>query len=256
MVEKVRHDGATAFVEHDPVTGQPLFLRDTDKKSVHMYISDPVDSDITLVKDDGVTATTKEFDPYGARDEKVTVFSRDVFDPFRYRFGLVDRGGTGRYLFGVRFYDPSQGVWTQQDSLDAPFDPVNANRYAYAGADPVNNFDPSGLNAWQFSFGLCVGVCGAFNITSSDNGEDVSMGFEAGAGAEVGVDIFIGRTSGEPTADYSTAYNGSCQAAYGLGWKTGFQDASDGSSHSTSDGLLFGAGAGCSESFSWDWEVK
>lgn len=58
---------------------------------------------------------------------------------------LVDYGGTGRYLFGVRFYDPNQGVWTQQDSLDAPLDPVNANRYAYAGGDPVNNFDPTGL---------------------------------------------------------------------------------------------------------------
>ena len=33
----------------------------------------------------------------------------------------------------------------QQDSLDAPLDPVNANRYAYAGGDPVNNFDPTGL---------------------------------------------------------------------------------------------------------------
>ncbi len=137
MIEKIRHDGATAFVEHDPVTGNPLFLRDTDKKSVHMYLSDPVDSDIRLVKDNATTANFKEFDPYGARDEITTVVPRDVFDPFRYRFGLVDHGGTGRYLFGVRFYDPSQGVWTQQDSLDAPLDPVNANRYAYAGGDPV-----------------------------------------------------------------------------------------------------------------------
>lgn len=137
MIEKIRHDGATAFVEHDPVTGNSLFLRDTDKKSVHMYLSDPVDSDIRLVKDNATTANFKEFDPYGARDEITTVVPRDVFDPFRYRFGLVDHGGTGRYLLGVRFYDSNQGVWTQQDSLDAPLDPVNANRYAYAGGDPV-----------------------------------------------------------------------------------------------------------------------
>lgn len=89
MIEKIRHDGATAFVEHDPVTGNPLFLRDTDKKSVHMYLSDPVDSDIRLVKDNATTANFKEFDPYGARDEITTVVPRDVFDPFRYRFGLV-----------------------------------------------------------------------------------------------------------------------------------------------------------------------
>lgn len=157
MIEKIRHDGATAFVEHDPVTGNPLFLRDTDKKSVHMYLSDSVDSDIRLVKDNATTANFKEFDPYGARDEITTVVPRDVFDPFRYRFGLVDRGGTGRYLFGVRFYDPNQGVWTQQDSLDAPFDPVNANRYAYAGGDPVNNFDPTGLYGIEDAIGDLIG---------------------------------------------------------------------------------------------------
>ncbi len=28
--------------------------------------------------------------------------------------------------------------------MDAPLDPTNANRYAFAGGDPVNNIDPSG----------------------------------------------------------------------------------------------------------------
>ena len=28
--------------------------------------------------------------------------------------------------------------------LDAPLDPANANRYAYAGCDPINNADPTG----------------------------------------------------------------------------------------------------------------
>ena len=80
-----------------------------------MYISDPIDSDIRLVEDNGASADYKEFDPYGARDEVYAPSDRDKFDPFRYRFGLVDRGGTGRLLFGVRWYDPNQGVWVQQD---------------------------------------------------------------------------------------------------------------------------------------------
>ncbi|WP_368550344.1 RHS repeat-associated core domain-containing protein [Rothia sp. LK2588] len=109
-----------------------------------------------------MTSTYKEVDPYGAREEKTTVVPRDVFDPLRYRFGLVDRGGTGRFLFGVRFYDPGQGVWTQQDSLDAPLDPVNGNRYAYAGGDPVNGFDPTG-KFWEEIAGAAVGsFTGAF----------------------------------------------------------------------------------------------
>ena len=190
MVEKIRHDGATAFVEHDPVTGTPLFLRDTDKKSVHMYISDPVDSDIRLVKDDGTTSTYKEFDPYGAREEKTTVVPRDVFDPFRYRFGLVDRGGTGRFLFGVRFYDPGQGVWAQQDSLDAPFDPVNGNRYAYAGGDPVNNFDPTGNGVEDF-----VGSMMGSGVTALFTVPFVAMFPEAVLGA-VAVGVVAGCAGG------------------------------------------------------------
>lgn len=30
------------------------------------------------------------------------------------------------------------------DTLDTPLDPKNANRYAYAGDDPINNVDPLG----------------------------------------------------------------------------------------------------------------
>ncbi|MDO4916236.1 MAG: RHS repeat-associated core domain-containing protein [Rothia sp. (in: high G+C Gram-positive bacteria)] len=84
--------------------------------------------------------------------------SRDVFDPFRYRFGLVDRGGTGRFLFGVRWYDPGQGVWVQQDSLDVPFGSVNGNRYVYAGSDSVNNLDPTGLYRWEDLAGDVTGT--------------------------------------------------------------------------------------------------
>lgn len=96
----------------------------------------------------------------------------------------------------------------------------------------------------------------SFNITSSDNDDDVSLGFELGAGGELSADTFIGRTSGDPTPEYSTAYNSSCQAAYGGGWKSGMQVPIDGSPGSTSNGLLFGVGVGCSQSFSWDWGVK
>ncbi|MCR2826704.1 RHS repeat-associated core domain-containing protein [Microbacterium sp. zg.Y909] len=46
--------------------------------------------------------------------------------------------------FGNRWYNPTLGRWTQQDTLDAPLDPTNANRYAYAGCDPINNSDPTG----------------------------------------------------------------------------------------------------------------
>jgi len=44
------------------------------------------------------------------------------------------------------------GTWTQQDTLDTPLDPGNANRYGFAGGDPINNSDPTGKE---------ISVCGA-----------------------------------------------------------------------------------------------
>ncbi len=45
---------------------------------------------------------------------------------------------------GVRYYDPSGGRWAQLDPLTHLLDLRQGNRYAYAGADPVNSADPSG----------------------------------------------------------------------------------------------------------------
>ncbi|MCA1835259.1 MAG: RHS repeat-associated core domain-containing protein, partial [Actinobacteria bacterium] len=54
--------------------------------------------------------------------------------------GFIDRGdATGLVQFGQRYYDPAVGRWTQQD----PVGP--RTNYLYAGDDPVNLVDPSGL---------------------------------------------------------------------------------------------------------------
>jgi RHS repeat-associated protein len=49
----------------------------------------------------------------------------------------------GMYLVGARTYDPSTGRWGQIDPIG--FDAGQANLYKYAGNDPTNAEDPSGL---------------------------------------------------------------------------------------------------------------
>ena len=53
---------------------------------------------------------------------------------------------SGLVEFGIRWYNPTTGTWTQQDALDTPLDTDNANRYAHAANDPINN-SPNSLKA-------------------------------------------------------------------------------------------------------------
>lgn len=40
---------------------------------------------------------------------------------------------SGLVKFGIRWYDPTTGTWTQQDTLDAPLDPINRNHTSKRG---------------------------------------------------------------------------------------------------------------------------
>src|SRR5436305_14763742 len=64
---------------------------------------------------------------------------------------------TSLYTLGTRYDDPTLGRWTQQDPVGGSLADLNAaNRYIYAGDDPVNVTDPSGkitvYPEWGLSF--------------------------------------------------------------------------------------------------------
>ncbi|HEU5156448.1 MAG TPA: RHS repeat-associated core domain-containing protein, partial [Streptosporangiaceae bacterium] len=79
------------------------------------------------------------------------------FDPFgqvRARSGLATSLGyqgeytdpaSGRVDMHARWYTPATGTFTSRDTADLTPDPsIQANRYTYAGADPLNFTDPTG----------------------------------------------------------------------------------------------------------------
>jgi RHS repeat-associated protein len=87
------------------------------------------------------------YDPYG------NVIRKDGTSdtPWRYAGGWFDRFPNsnpavqaGLYKMGERYYDPKIGRWTQRDPIDQATSPTEGNGYMYAGADPVNNADPTG----------------------------------------------------------------------------------------------------------------
>lgn len=134
---------ATAFVENDPVTGEPLLLR-TSTGTVALYVYSGVGNPVGLLTDGQTSAFGYTFDPFGVPVLTSTSGGSGVGqNPFLFAGGIQDRA-TGWVHFGARWYNPTTGRWTQQDTLDSALDPNNANRYAYAGNDPVNNVDPGG----------------------------------------------------------------------------------------------------------------
>lgn len=143
VIEQVKEGGNTAYIENDPVTGEPLMLR-TSAGIQTLYVYDGLGSPVAMLTDFASAAYAHEYDPYG-----VAVLTAGgtgngaVQNPLLFKGGTQDRA-TGWVHYGNRWYNPTIGRWTQQDTLDAPLDPANANRYAYAGCDPINNADPTG----------------------------------------------------------------------------------------------------------------
>jgi RHS repeat-associated protein len=99
---------------------------------------------VGLVSEGGVLQRTYRYDPWGKviADSDLTTGQTAPVDYNRFAGGFQD--GADLYHFGMRYYDPRVGRWTQEDAIDRPSDLRQANRYLYAGADPINMFDASG----------------------------------------------------------------------------------------------------------------
>ena len=162
VIEQAQLGTVTAYITNDPATGQPLMLQ-TSTGTVSLYVySGNNGSPVGLITDAGIQSYSYEFDPYGTPVLTAGGTGNGTGqNPFLFQGGIQDRA-TGWVKFGARWYNPTTGRWTQQDTLDNPLDPNNANRYAYAGNDPVNNTDPSGRGVGSdIANGLFAGYFGA-----------------------------------------------------------------------------------------------
>lgn len=156
VIEQIKYDGSTGYIERDPVTGEPLMLR-TPSGMQSLYVYDGTGNPTALVTNGSYTATAYEYDPYG-----VPTLTEDSggwgtpMNPYQFKGGLHDRT-TNWVKFGHRWYSVAWGRFSQMDTLDAPLDPANANRYAFAANDPINLSDPTGQVTCS-QFGTVFGV--------------------------------------------------------------------------------------------------
>ncbi|WP_420367071.1 RHS repeat-associated core domain-containing protein [Curtobacterium sp. L1-20] len=173
----------TASVISDPTTGQPLDLQTTDG-TTSMWILDGTGSPAAAIADTGKTAYTVSYAPYGA--ETVGIGSDSAQwqqNPYGFKTGLRSSDDNGMTEFGYRWQTSGTGGWIQRDTLDAPLSPTNANRYAYAGDDPINSADPTGNLS---SFGTYADACGSSAVASA--GIDLALA-ATGPGVLVGAGV-------------------------------------------------------------------
>lgn len=121
--------------------------------SRYYFLFDANGSVVTVVDSLGVVADTFRYSPYGT----TTSSTGSVYEPIRFDGGYHDTAAGGEALvkFGERYYDPSTGRWTSQGPDNNPLTTEGWHRHDYAGDDPANELDPSGMFSFtHFAIGL------------------------------------------------------------------------------------------------------
>lgn len=106
-------------------------------------IEDGLGSVIGLTSSTGAETDRYRYDAWGMR----TLVEGGTPNPFGYRGQWSDRT-TGLQYLRTRHFGPGIGRFLTRDTAAFRLnDPTDLNRYTYAGADPVNAFDPTGFSA-------------------------------------------------------------------------------------------------------------
>ncbi|WP_436521562.1 RHS repeat-associated core domain-containing protein [Actinoplanes sp. HUAS TT8] len=138
--------GTSSFYTRDN-GGNLISLRANGAR--YYYLVDGQGSVVALVDTSATKVNSYTYDPYGVPLSA----SQQVANPWRYVSGFYD-GPTGLTKFGARYYDAGLGRFTQRDPSGRDLS------YAYAGCNPVNHSDPSGLDFQDIALAALAG-CGA-----------------------------------------------------------------------------------------------
>ena len=192
LLESFTNPSGTTYLWHDD-GGSPLAMR-TSSGSIAYYALDGLGSPVALVNSSGVHIASYSYDPYGEiTASNLTGNAATDLNPYGFTGGLKDRA-TGWVKLGQRFYDVSNGRFTQQDSLEVLADPTRGNRYEYVRSNPVNYVDPTGMDINWCAFAI-VGLA-------------ISLGGLGFAGAAIAAEgLTIAATGGAYFAVFGTLWS-------------------------------------------------
>jgi RHS repeat-associated protein len=165
ITQLTRTGGTTSFIR-DP-DGTLISMRDASGASFY-YTTDALGSIILLTDSAQAKAATYSYDSWG--QDTGTTGTKAATNPWTYAGGYNDTT-SNRIKFGARYYNPARGRFTQVDPSAQ-----EANRYLYAGANPINSSDPTGLQYYdsgQYSY--CSPSVGCTIPTPAATTEDLRV---------------------------------------------------------------------------------
>jgi RHS repeat-associated protein len=121
------------------VYGLGLISKITPTEEAYYYHYDGLGSTVAITNSTGTAVNTYSYDEFG----KVISQSETISNSFKYvgKFGVMD-DGNGLLYMRARYYDPEIGRFINKDPIGFA---GGFNMYTYAGNNPVNFIDPSGL---------------------------------------------------------------------------------------------------------------
>ncbi|MEV6816248.1 RHS repeat-associated core domain-containing protein, partial [Micromonospora sp. NPDC051296] len=115
----------------------------------------------------GTTVATYGYTAYGSDDTAQFTgldkpdpanLDREPYNRYRYNAKRVQGGGSGTYDMGFRNYDPGLNRFLTRDSYNGALsdmrlglDPWNANRYAFAGGNPISRVEIDGHSSCSWN---------------------------------------------------------------------------------------------------------
>jgi RHS repeat-associated protein len=120
--------------------GMLLYAIDASNNARHFYHFDEMGSTVLLTNDAGAVTDSYGITPYG---ETVSQ-NGSTPNPFTWlgRFGVMQET-TGLYYMRARYYDPATARFLSPDPIISA-NPMRANPYQYALANPIGIVDPDG----------------------------------------------------------------------------------------------------------------
>ena len=132
------------YIERDP-SGGIIALRDNTTGNHYYPLTDNLGSIIKLLDNNGAVVNAYSYDPTGTQ----TIVTNGYPQPLGYT-GAYTNPTTGLIQLGARYLDPTLERFTQPDPESHPGDVNQANPYAYAADNPINNTDPTGAGCDSF----------------------------------------------------------------------------------------------------------